>query len=88
MFLVVFWESETTPYNFFLWSPQYSHTFYSYWIRQDSRYHFLFFFFFAGKLKDLHSLLTLPGSYGAVGTGAAHQYAKPWHQNKRCLPEH
>lgn len=38
--------------------------------------------------KDLRSLLTLPVSYGAVGTGAAHQYAKPQHQNKLCLPEH
>lgn len=28
--------------------------------------------------EDSHSLLTLPVSYGAVGTGAAHQYAKTW----------
>lgn len=40
----------------------------------------------AWKLKDLRSLLTLPVSYSAVGTGAAHHYAKPWHQNKLCLP--
>lgn len=37
--------------------------------------------------KELRSLLTLAVSYGAVGTGAAHQYAKPQHQNKLCLPE-
>lgn len=37
--------------------------------------------------KELRSLLTLAVSYGAVGTGAAHQYAEPQHQNKLCLPE-
>lgn len=31
----------------------------------------------AGELKDLHSLLKLQVSYGAVGTGAVHRYAKP-----------
>lgn len=36
--------------------------------------------------KELRSLLTLAVSYGAVGAGAAHQYAKPQHQNKLCLP--
>lgn len=37
--------------------------------------------------KELRSLLTLAVSYGAVGTGAAHQYAEPQHQNKLCLPK-
>ena len=43
----------------------------------------------AGVLKDSHIAYShSPVSYGAVGTGAAHQYAKPRHQNKLCLPEH
>lgn len=37
--------------------------------------------------KELRSLLTLAVSYGAVGTGAAHQYAEPQHQNKLRVPE-
>lgn len=37
--------------------------------------------------KEIRSLLTLAVSYGAVGTGAAHQYAEPQHQNKLRLPK-